>query len=83
MIPLFAADPIPVLIMGQDYGMPDTLLRKEPTELAREAGTAVVNAGTRLKDGITHNRSEMLILAGTVVFVVLVALLGVALISAG
>ena len=63
--------------------MPDTLLRKDPTDLAREAGTAVVNAGTKLKDGITHNRTEMLILAGTMVFVVVMALLGAALISVG
>jgi hypothetical protein len=83
MIPLSAADPIPMSIMGQDYCMPDTLLRKEPAQVAREAGTAVVSAPTRLKDGITDNRSEMLILAGTILFVVLVALLGVALISAG
>ncbi|HEY8300345.1 MAG TPA: hypothetical protein VIG48_00460 [Jatrophihabitans sp.] len=63
--------------------MPDTMLRKDPADFARDAGTAVAAAGTRLKDGITGNRTEMLILAGTMLFVVLMALLGAALISAG
>ena len=63
--------------------MPDTLMKKEPAELARDAGTAVAQAGARLKDGITHNRFEMLILVGTVLFVVVMALLGAALISVG
>lgn len=80
---LLGADVIAAAIRGQGSGMPDTLLRKDPAELAREAGTAVAAAGTRLKDGIVDNRTEMLILAGTVLFVVLMALAGVALISAG
>lgn len=63
--------------------MPDTLLRKEPAELARDAGAAVVNAGERLKDGIANNRSEMLILLGTIGFVIVMALLGIAMLSAG
>lgn len=63
--------------------MPDTLLRKEPAELAREAGAAVVNAGTRVKEGITSNRTEMLILLGTIGFVLVMTFLGIALLTAG
>lgn len=59
--------------------MPDTLLRKDPAEFV----SAARDAGIKVKDGITNNRTEMTILAGTIVFVVLMALLGVALISAG
>jgi hypothetical protein len=63
--------------------MPDTLLRKDPTEIARDAGAAVVTAGTRVKDGITNNRTEMLILLGTIGFVLAMTLLGLALLSVG
>ncbi len=63
--------------------MPDTLLRKDPAELAREAGTAVTAAGVKLKDGITNNRTEMLILLGTVGFVLVMTFLGIALLTAG
>lgn len=63
--------------------MPDTLLRKDPSELARDAGAAVVTAGEKLKDGITHNRDEMLILLGTVGFVIVMTLLGILLLKAG
>jgi hypothetical protein len=63
--------------------MPDTLLRKEAYgELARDAGTAVVSAGSKLKDGVANNRTEMFILLGTVGFVIVMALLGIALLSA-
>jgi hypothetical protein len=56
--------------------MPDTLLRKVADgELARDAGT-------KLKDGLTNNRTEMFILLGTVGFVIVMALLGIALLSA-
>jgi hypothetical protein len=51
--------------------MPDTLLRKQ----------AVVTAGHRVKDGITNNRTEMLILLGTLGFVIVMALLGAALLG--
>ncbi len=63
--------------------MPDTLLHKEPAELARDAGAAVATAGARVKDGITNNRTEMLILLGTIGFVVAMTLLGFALLSVG
>jgi hypothetical protein len=63
--------------------MPDTLLRKDPTELARDAGAAVVTAGTRVKDGITNNRTEMLILLGTIGFVLVMTLLGLGLLGIG
>jgi hypothetical protein len=63
--------------------MPDTLLSKDPTEIARDAGAAVVTAGTRVKDGITNNRTEMLILLGTIGFVLAMTLLGIALLSVG
>lgn len=62
--------------------MPDTLLSKEAYgELARDAGTAVVAAGHRLKDGVSENRTEMYILLATIGFVIVMALLGVALLS--
>ncbi len=63
--------------------MPDTLVRKDPTEIARDAGAAVVTAGTRVKDGITNNRTEMLILLGTIGFVLAMTLLGIALLRVG
>lgn len=63
--------------------MPDTLLRKDPADLAREAGTAVATAGARVKDGISNNRTEMLILLGTIGFVLVMTLLGIVLLTAG
>lgn len=63
--------------------MPDTMLRKDPAELARDAGAVVVNAGVKLRDGISNNRTEMTILASTMAFAVLMAVLGIALISVG
>lgn len=59
--------------------MPDTLLRKDPADLV----SAARDAGIKVRDGISNNRAEMTILAGTIAFVVLMAVLGVALISAG
>jgi hypothetical protein len=43
----------------------------------------VVTAGTRVKDGITNNRTEMLILLATIGFVLAMTLLGIALLSVG
>lgn len=63
--------------------MPDTLLRKDPADLVRDAGAAVVTAGTRVKDGITNNRTEMLILLATVGFVLVMTFVGIALLTAG
>lgn len=65
--------------------MPDILERLERkdsyAELARDAGAAVATAGQKLKDGVTNNRSEMLILLGTIAFVIVMALVGIALLS--
>jgi len=64
--------------------MPDTLQHKESyADFAREAGTAVVTAGQKLKDGVTNNRTEMYILLGTIGFVIVMTLLGYALLTAG
>jgi hypothetical protein len=64
--------------------MPDTLERKDSyAELAREAGTAVVAAGQKLKDGVSNNRTEMYILLGTIAFVIVMTLFGYALLTAG
>ena len=64
--------------------MADTLLRKESYgEFVRETGSIVATAGHRVKDGITSNRNEMLILLGTVLFVAAMSLLGAFLISVG
>jgi hypothetical protein len=64
--------------------MPDTLLRKESYgQLVRGTGSVVATAGHRMKDGITSNRNEMLILLGTVLFVVAMTMLGAFLISVG
>jgi hypothetical protein len=53
------------------------------TEFARDAGTAMVTAGQKLKDGVTNNRTEMYILLGTIVFVVVMTLFGFALLTSG
>jgi hypothetical protein len=64
--------------------MPDTLMRKESyAEFARDAGTAMATAGQKLKDGVTNNRTEMYILLGTIVFVVVMTFFGFALLTAG
>jgi hypothetical protein len=64
--------------------MPDTLIQKESYErFAREAGQAVVTAGQRLKTGVSSNRDEMLILMGTLLFVVAMGMIGALLISLG